>query len=29
VLESLHVYRARLSGETEPIRLAQDVEGTG
>ncbi len=29
VLESLHVYRARLSGETEPIRLANDVEGTG
>lgn len=29
VLESLHVYRARLSGETGDFRLAQDVEGTG
>ena len=25
VIESLHVYRMRLSGEVEPIRLTQDL----
>ena len=27
VLESLHVYRARLQGEAQPIRLASDIGG--
>ena len=27
VLESLHVYRARLEGEAQPIRLASDIGG--
>jgi len=27
VLESLHVYRARLGGEVQPIRLAADIGG--
>jgi soluble lytic murein transglycosylase len=29
VLEGLHVYRARLAGETPPIRLAADIAGAG
>jgi soluble lytic murein transglycosylase len=29
VLEGLHVYRARLQGETAPIRLAADIGATG
>ena len=29
VLESLHVYRARLQGSAPPIRLAADIERTG
>ncbi len=29
VMESLHVYRARLSGRAEPIRLVTDINRTG
>jgi soluble lytic murein transglycosylase len=27
VMESLPVYRARLSGQTEPIRLSDELQG--